>query len=406
MKLFKTQYRQCFTSKSPFTAKTVFIDGQIKLQKSEYITSWQHFITSQYALPIKRHFEAGANTVILSFDDYNHVPKAKNMTQRKRCQKVPVLEFSAVESLPETIPANWQSAIMNRSFKTKVIMLVIEVLPNFLTLKQGQQLFIDYQGSPIVFEGPAKDMYRDERYGPLGESDVKFSRYMEHFDDLLLDSIDGDYAPIAMLKYESLLKAGRQINVSILRMVTTLPTDRKRDSEGKQRRQYEYLHVSELAEMLTTRLNAIYSHPSPLQLLSILIALTGTDFTKGLPRIGPSKFWDRLPAIWKDLSRSFEDEHLNYDMVADKVVAWVYANCYKNHVTSIMCVDTVLRQIHQSRKLSDNTKKSIPRSKQAIIANLQNCHWVLLYWKDATEVPNPLQYGFVQDSRGCMQWQF
>ena len=66
-------------------AKASFIDGQIKLMKSESVQTWADFIGAKFTSTIMRHFLVyGCTTVVLAFDDKRYVPKAKSITQRKR----------------------------------------------------------------------------------------------------------------------------------------------------------------------------------------------------------------------------------------------------------------------------------------------------------------------------------
>eukprot|EP00961_Rhodomonas_salina_P158747 2137018-Rhodomonas_salina.1 len=67
--------------------------------------------------------ERGASVVVLAFDDYTHVPRAKGMTQAKRAKKTVPLNFHDRAQLPDMIPACWDSAIMNRTFKMRVIQM-------------------------------------------------------------------------------------------------------------------------------------------------------------------------------------------------------------------------------------------------------------------------------------------
>lgn len=92
------------------------------------------------------------DTVILAFDNYAHVPRAKGMTQAKRRKNVPDLEgFGERSALPCSVPAGeaWSSAICNRVFKAKVIELVASRLPELLLKgRKGKTLLIDYKASP------------------------------------------------------------------------------------------------------------------------------------------------------------------------------------------------------------------------------------------------------------------
>ena len=63
----------------------------------------------------------------------------------------------------------WDTMIMNRSFKRRVIQLVVDRLPRLLDLAPGEQLVIDYMGAPMRYAhgwGPPAAMPELE---PLGE---------------------------------------------------------------------------------------------------------------------------------------------------------------------------------------------------------------------------------------------
>lgn len=392
----------------PFVPSAVFIDGQIKLNKSNHVCSWEKFVLYQYALPVKRSFELGATTVILSFDAYPWVPRAKNMTQAKRQRTVPVLDFSDVQSLPDTMPMNWQQAIMNRNFKSKVIMMVIEVLPNFLALKEGQSVYIDYHGAPMVISGPSKTRSVDERFGPLGESDIKFARYIDHFPHMLIESTDGDYLPIAMLKYEARRDADADHNtrVAIYRMTCNVAGN-KRESSGKEKNRYEYVDVSKLTEEIIQKMDDIVPGQLHMPVLSIFINLTGSDFSKGLPFVGPVKIWDRLPLLAKVLHSALDRDGktLNYDMVADHVVAPLYMAVYSKHAgTNERNLKVLMDRLKRSPGMSEKVRTALPNA-AAVLCCIKNSHWVLHYWNDPENVPDLIGYGYRVDSKGRMQWE-
>ena len=79
----------------------------------------------------------------------------------------------------------WQCSIANRTFKSKVIQLVIDHLTRHLPLGEGQSLVVDYQGAPVRhFAGGSETM---SGLSPLGEADVKFARYAALYDKLQVD---------------------------------------------------------------------------------------------------------------------------------------------------------------------------------------------------------------------------
>jgi hypothetical protein len=82
---FKEDVPCAFTPAAPHRHSAVFVDGQIKLMQAaprEPMT-WDEFIHRQFARHLSRHLEH-CDTVILAFDNYAEVPRAKAMTQLKR----------------------------------------------------------------------------------------------------------------------------------------------------------------------------------------------------------------------------------------------------------------------------------------------------------------------------------
>ena len=83
--------------------------------------------------------------------------------------------------------------ILNRTFKARVIELVCLRLPQRLLEKwPAKQLIIDYRDCTQYSFVDGKAVARTLEMKPLGEADVKFARYSDMFDKLIVDSIDGD----------------------------------------------------------------------------------------------------------------------------------------------------------------------------------------------------------------------
>jgi hypothetical protein len=79
---FKEDLPHAFTRKPPFQPSAVFVDGQIRLMQGPQREpqTWDDFIHRQFARHLLRFYET-CDVVILAFDNYEHVPKAKCMTQ-------------------------------------------------------------------------------------------------------------------------------------------------------------------------------------------------------------------------------------------------------------------------------------------------------------------------------------
>jgi hypothetical protein len=88
---FKEEIPAAFTRSPPFAPTAVFCDGQIKLMPAamQGVQNWEDYIQRQFAGQIRRYFSRGVSCVILAFDDYNHVPAAKSMTQVLLAARLP-----------------------------------------------------------------------------------------------------------------------------------------------------------------------------------------------------------------------------------------------------------------------------------------------------------------------------
>lgn len=337
--VWKKENGGAFSPKCRHAIDVAFIDGQIKLMKAMSITTWKELVYWNFASPIKRHFASGASTVVLAFDDYTHVPEAKNMTQTKRVRHVPDAGGHPNESLPATIPENWSQCIMNRTFKTKVIRFIAETVPKLVTLAPGQRLIVDHQGHPLQYTTEGPGLLED--VPPAGEADVKFARYAR-LGRMLVEATDGDYIPIALLHLER--QGETAPDISLYRMEINL-NGPKRTRDGDVKYTYEHLHVNTLlAQLRATILLKLGRRPERLggaagaemRVLAALITYTGCDFSKGLPYLTPRRIWDNLGVIWRPLAEALDPASgtLDVDLVRDRVVARLYAIAYRRHVAS------------------------------------------------------------------------
>ena len=102
--------------------------------------------------------------------------------------------------------ARWLSSIANREFKTKLIELVTWRLPGLLLAKfPAKTLIIDYRETTKYTTMGGAIVTEELDVTPMGEADVKFTRYADMFGKLLVDSIDGDSVPIALVHQERLM---------------------------------------------------------------------------------------------------------------------------------------------------------------------------------------------------------
>jgi len=86
-----------------------------------------------------------------------------------------------------------------------------------------KRLIVDY-GEPLEYRYDATERRVqcapfEAGLGALGEADVKFTRYADRFRKLMVDSIDGDSVPIALLHFERRLRTQSDPpQVSVYRM--------------------------------------------------------------------------------------------------------------------------------------------------------------------------------------------
>ena len=149
IELMKIEVPDAFSDACPFVPEAAFIDAQIKLMampRSECPT-WSAYIHKQFVSPVRQMFALGATTVVLAFDDYAFVPRAKAITQAKRRVHITPIEFTESEQLPPVPPIPWDAAMANRAFKAKVVELVVRSLPDMLDPAPGSKLVMDWRGT-------------------------------------------------------------------------------------------------------------------------------------------------------------------------------------------------------------------------------------------------------------------
>jgi hypothetical protein len=434
---FKEDHPHAFTRKNPFAPAAVFVDGQIRLMQGPPAQpqTWDDFIFRQFVRPLQKFFDVSA-VVILAFDNYEHVPRAKCMTQAKRRRHTPVLPFTEASELPCMVPEGerWTQSIANRVFKTRVIDLVLLRLPMLLLQHQvKRRLIVDYH-QPVEYRFCQKENRVETRVledlPVMGEADVKFTRFADRFGKLMVDSIDGDSIPIALMHHELRLRqAVPPPMVSILRLELRVPslepkeTTKKRDSEGVEKRvlepmetakkrdsegvkkrpprTYEYVNVHALFEGLKTAIAQsmgrvkIPTHEGhEIAMLVGLIALTGTDFTRNLPQLSGRSVYSWLPDIWPTLAVSYHPglRCLVQEKAVDQLVSLLYRIKFPKHAHA-PDFSGVLEDLQRS-SIAGRTKDSLP-SVERVACTVRNANWVLAYWT-CEPAPDPIQpqFGF------------
>tara|TARA_B100001758_G_scaffold241882_1_gene249320 strand:- start:13027 stop:14304 length:1278 start_codon:yes stop_codon:yes gene_type:complete len=404
-KIIKSGVPDAFTKTLPAsqTPKTVFVDGQIKLMCSCSIQQWKTFFNVQFVSTIDKAFNTGAETVIIGFDDYSHVPAAKNMTQIKRCRNVPAMNFSPDDALPTIMPENWSAAMRNRTFKVKVIQLII----NNIRLHYGkddsmkrnnQTIIVDFIGDPILI-GTPRDL--PDLAGKRGECDIKAFAWL-CYGPLLIISTDGDFVAISLVQLERLiLQTQSKHNIYLLRMKTNVDPPGKQQRDKTTKREYEYVDMLRVLSWLNGQMQKSGFSGSPAKNFAAMVACTGCDFAMNLPNIGPKKLWEARNSFCRMDVTSPEGLLLAlsrvYYHMYEKKLAPVPAILIDKHSleSSAGIYQQVSSDIKASTKISERVQDrtwNLPRMK----AHVQNAHWTLQYWSDLQHFPDPLsgQFGF------------
>lgn len=272
---------------------------------------------------------------------------------------------------------------------------------------------------------------------PMGESDVKFTRYVEKYGNALIHAIDGDYMIIALLYYANVgIKDQNKIFIyrqkqkgcpDILdekpslplpprkrkygdvqtddeeedRKKTSIQTTHKEKTEEKHRNkkcwvdmQLIYLSLLESFRQSQTASNFCIGNnqcneKDMIRACVFLILCAGTDFSRSLPLIGPVRLWEHLPYISENLLTAVKNE--NSDCLLDACIAKIYKNVFSKHI----CIGSpyTWKRIYNSLNsstLSKSTKEKFPGEMQ-LVTTIKNVLWVMQYWSAVNDnVPTPL----------------
>jgi hypothetical protein len=203
-KVFKTRLPAAFSTQPPHAAniQAGIIDGHIQIMGAYSPPTWDDFLNAQFVRPITRLFGLGVRVVVLLFDNRLAVPPYKGMTQQKRCTRYNDVVFTPADHLPLNIPTEqWSEYMMNRHFKDKVISLVCERIQSLIKPTHDHALIVDFKGPPKLYTSPIACPIDVPGITELGESDVKYVRYVHMLGNSIVCATDGDYIPIALLYY-------------------------------------------------------------------------------------------------------------------------------------------------------------------------------------------------------------
>ena len=398
-RLLHQECPDAFTKQVPANAApdVGIIDGHLQLMSLHAgLQSWNKFVQYLFVKPIEALFTQGCKRVVLCFDSYSHVPVYKSITQQKRCSRmVEIKTFQAHWELPSCIPSDTMQYLMNRHFKLKVIDKVLQLLPIMLTLLPEQTFMVDYK---TVVEYTLADQWVPRPVAdlvPLGESDIKFCRYVTKYGNALVHAIDGDYLAIALLYYANAEPSARN-RIYIYRQLSVLQdsaeqTKRKREPHKKV---MCWVHMQKLQEAIVYIVKGCGFKGSAQDTTRAAVRLmlcAGTDFSRGLPLLGPRRMWETLPCIAKNLAS---------DAFADDVVARLYVQVFAKHASLGCSLQGVLAALQQSA-LSKRTKQLLPSMSQVEVT-LLNLQWVEAYWtthNSCVETPTSGENGYTAFQR-------
>jgi hypothetical protein len=412
------------------------IDGHLQLMRLDVrMGTWECFVRNQFLKPIQALFGMGCPRVALCFDNYGAVPTYKSMTQTSRSSRHDIRNFGPQDSLPPHIPEDPVTYLMNRNFKLRLIEMLCERVPPAIKLEEGQEFILDYKRVVSYAPGERAPMVMKDM-ACMGESDVKFCRYVSKYGNALVHAIDGDYMAIALLYYTqhglqprnrifiyrqlSMLHSGTvgrkrkqadQPTLCFFKPMEPPPSAKPKMCWVNMQQIYKVLaRAMLLAKSQQQCINPLTSAPFTDQdavfSMVFLMLCAGTDFSRNTPLLGPKRMWEALPLICAPLLQAVRGApEVNQSQFLNLVIARLYAQSFTKHV---MCsaffppnLELVLQSLQKSR-LSEGTKQKLP-SAERMRTTLQNIGWVIKYWtmeNGDVETPEDGAYGYVRNREG------
>ena len=408
--ILKTSHPGAFKASLDTVPVAWFVDGQIKLMKAAWITTWEVFFQMQFIRTIDRAFDSGAQVVIMGFDDYTHVPLCKGMTQRKRNKTTQDFAYDSAMGLPEAPPQDWNAAMRNRTFKVAVIHFIVKNIKLHFR-KHEKTVIVDWMGAPVVLGRPLSEDARAlpdcvlDAASKRGECDIKAFAWTT-WGPTMIESTDGDFIPLALL--QTSLDGSKRIFLE--RILTRI--SKKRPADESKKRQMEFVDISSLHAHVQTLLPR-QEHPA--QTLAMLIALTGCDFCNSLPAIGPAKLWAAR--------HSFRNLDVSSEAGALATISHAYTQSFASRIVtagpgditaSALSADdaahvyqTTASHIQNNHAISAQTRDRIwtaPHMRN----HVRNAMWtVLQYWSRLEQYADPTlaDHGYHKDSKGACHFK-
>jgi hypothetical protein len=429
--IIKEEVPDAFTAKPLFRCKCGYIDGMPLLMKGAATKRWEDLVRFNFVTAIRRLFKLGAEKVVLAFDDYLHVPSAKSITQANRSKKAVKFDFHERQELETVIPDDYNDRLRNRTYKRRVIEMIISRMFDNFGLDISQTLIVDYVNCPIEFMtvgGVIQHKYMTS-IPPCGECDIKFTRWTRLYGDIVVHSIDGDFIPIALIEHEKQLqiigKNGNPNRIAIYRMAYNMDKPKPKTKAQKlhardddsvdmkqsklqfassgsssvvekipivaKKREMEYADITLIYHAMRTAMqqcspSSVTSSAHDMfymRVFASLITLTGTDFTRSLPHLGPKTIWNLLSdkRIFPALIRSYDIHTMQLDEndACDMFVARIYSEKYPKHTCGNNTMHQVLTALHGSN-MPTSRKSQLP-SAQRVLTTIRNANWLLQYWE-------------------------
>lgn len=218
-----------------------------------------------------------------------------------------------------------------------------------------------------------------------GEADIKFIQWARQYYGMgfAAEAVDGDFIPIAL--------------ISNLPMIYILRLECGGDTDT---RTYEWVDVDRVRIGMSQEMRHLCSEPGPadweMRCLISLIALTGTDFSRTLPTVGPRRMWFLVPSFIRGMLTCFREGTLEPTQALQKIVAPIYRGIYTKYTDMAISYEDVMSAVFKS-KLSLTTKTRMPSTNQCL-TTIRNANFLLKYWAD--EAPDCMQgHGFRMNNR-------
>jgi len=194
-------------------------------------------------------------------------------------------------------PAVWGGALLNRSFKTNVISMIVTLLArNCEPLLQRKSLIIDFVNVVRVDFSPydrVQSLMPEMQH--MSESDIKFMRYASKFGDLVVEPVDSDVVLIAMMYLQ---RTDFQHKIYVKRIKSN-PIDedvaakRKRvEAKTTKHLEYEVVCVNTTLRMLRAACKEavgpelVMDEQHLTYILVCLMLPCGSDYSRRIPRVG------------------------------------------------------------------------------------------------------------------------